>query len=284
MEAGTMATLSTERVDRLIDEHFRYECEDDVEGVLSTLAEDATHDVVGSPLGELHGREQARPFYEQMYADLDGHSVTSLHRYYGEGFVVDESLWEGVAVGTPLGIPGNGKPLSFRILHVFELTPEGEIGRENVWMDYPAIVHQLAASTEASAVEHNRALVLRMYEAFDRGGLDEFDAIAPAFTARVVGSPEPLDRAEFTEFGLGFLAAFPDGHHVFEHVVAEGDNVMTLGTYEGTHRGEMQGIAPTGKRVKFPVMHLDRIVDGEIVEHRGLGDLTILMQQLGVSQ
>ena len=46
----------------------------------------------------------------------------------------------------------------------------------------------------------------------------------------------------------------------------------------------MQGIAPTGKRVKFPVMHLDRIVDGEIVEHRGLGDLTILMQQLGVMQ
>jgi predicted ester cyclase len=123
-----------------------------------------------------------------------------------------------------------------------------------------------------------------MYEAFDRGSLDEFDAIAPAFTARVVGNPEPLDRKEFTEFGLAFLAAFPDGHHVFEHVVAEGDNVMTLGTYEGTHRGEMQGIAPTGKQVKFPVMHLDRIVDGEIVEHRGLGDLTILMQQLGVTQ
>lgn len=279
-----MTTLDTEQVDRLIDEHFRYECEDDVEGVLSTLAEDATHDVVGSPLGELHGREQARSFYEQMYADLDGHGVTRLHRYYGEGFVVDESLWEGVAVGTPLGIPGNGKQLSFRILHVFELTPAGEIARENVWMDYPAIVRQLTAADEPSAVERNRALVLRLYEAFDHGSLDEFDAIAPGFTARVVGRPEPLDREEFTDFGLAFRAAFPDGHHVFEHVVVEGDRVMTLGTYEGTHLGEMQGIAPTGRRITFPVMHLDRVVDGEIVEHRGLGDLTILMQQLGVTQ
>jgi predicted ester cyclase len=281
-----VTTLSTEQVDRLIDEHFRYECEDDVEGVLTTLAEDAAHDVVGSPLGELHGREEARRFYEQLYADLDGHAVTSLHRYYGEGFVVDESLWEGVAIGAPLGIQGNGKPLSFRILHVFELTPAGAIARENVWMDYPAIVQQLAPSEsgEAQLAEQSRSVVLRMYEEFDRGELDQFDAIAPTFSARVVGRSEPLDLNEFTQFARAFLTAFPDGHHVFEHVVAEGDNVMTLGTYEGTHRGELQGIAPTGRRVKFPVMHLDRVVDGKIVEHRGLGDLTILMEQLGVKR
>src|SRR5262245_32574154 len=166
MKRGTMATLSRDGVDRLIDEHFRYECEDDVEGVLSTLAEDATHDVVGSPLGELHGREQTRSFYERMYADLDGHSVTRLHRYYGEGFVVDESLWEGVAVGTPFGIPGNGRRLAFRILHVFELAPEGTIARENVWMDFPGILQQLTASGDGSSTERNRALVLGMYDAF----------------------------------------------------------------------------------------------------------------------
>lgn len=280
-----MTTLTAEQVDRLIDEHFRYECEDDVEGVLSTLADDAVHDVVGSPLGELHGREQARPFYEQLYADLDGHSITNLHRYCGEGFVVDESLWDGVAVGTPLGIPGNGKPLSFRILHVFEVTPDGAIARENVWMDYPAIVQQLGGSQprETPGSEDARSLVLRLYEEFDRGNLDDFDAVAPDFSARVVASTDSLGWEDFKQFGRAFLDAFPDGHHVFEHVVAEGDNVMTLGTYEGTHEGELQGMAPTHRRVKFPVMHLDRVVDGKIVEHRGLGDLTIMMQQLGAT-
>ncbi len=76
-----MTALSKEQVDRLIDEHFRFECEDDVEGVLSTLAEDVTHDVVGSPLGELHGRKEARGFYERLYADLDGQAFTSMRRY-----------------------------------------------------------------------------------------------------------------------------------------------------------------------------------------------------------
>ena len=281
-----MLTLTTDQVDLLIEEHFRYECEDDVEGVLSTLSEDAIHDVVGSPLGELHGRDEARGFYEQLYADLDGHSITNIHRYYGEDFVVDESLWEGVAVGTPLGIPGNGKPLSFRILHVFEVAPDGAIARENVWMDYPAILRQLGGvQPEAtSGREDARSLVLRMYEEFDHGRLDDFDAIAPDFSARVVAHSEPLDWDGFVEFGRGFLDAFPDGCHVFEHVVTEGDTVMTLGTYEGTHEGELQGLAPTHRRVKFAVMHLDRVVDGKIVEHRGLGDLTIMMQQLGVTQ
>lgn len=132
-------------------------------------------------------------------------------------------------------------------------------------------------------LERNRALVLRMYEAFDRGRLDAFDAIAPGFTARVVGRADALDRAAFTEFGQAFLTAFPDGRHVFEHVVAEGDNVMTVGAYEGTHQGDMQGHAPTGRRVSFPVLHLDRVAGGAIVEHRGLGDLTILMRQLGAT-
>jgi steroid delta-isomerase-like uncharacterized protein len=281
-----MATLTTNQVDLLIDEHFRYECEDDVEGVVSTLSEDAVHDVVGSPLGELHGRDEARGFYEQLYADLDGHRITNLRRYYGDDFVVDESVWEGVAVGTPLGIPGNGKPLSFRILHVFEIAPDGAIARENVWMDYPAILEQLggAPPAETSGAEDARSVVLRMYEAFDRGKLDEFDGIAPEFSARVVAQSEPLDREGFIEFGRAFLDAFPNGHHVFEHVVAEGDLVMTLGTYEGTHEGELQGMAPTHRSAAFPVMHLDRVVDGRIAEHRGLGDLTIMMQQLGATQ
>lgn len=280
-----MTALSTEQVDRIIDEHFRYESEDDVEGVLGTLAQNAVHDVVGSPMGELHGREEARGFYEQLYADLDGHAVTSLHRYYGEGFVVDESLWEGIAVGTPFGIPGNGKPLAFRILHVFELEAEGAIARENVWMDYPAIVQQLTGSEspETAPQEQSRALVLQMYEEFDRGCLDGFDAIDPAFSAQVVGRSESLDWEEFKQFGLMFLTAFPDGRHVFERIVTEDGAVMTLGTYQGTHTGELQGIAPTSRRVTFPVMHLDRVVDGRIVEHRGLGDLTLLMEQLGVT-
>jgi len=130
-------------MDRAIDAHFECEASDDVEGVLGTLTDDVEHDVVGSPTGPLRGRSQARGFYEQLFADLDQQDVTSTRRYYGDDFVVDESLWRGIAVGQPLGFPGRGRPVEFRILHIFEFDADGAIRRENVWMDTAAIAAQL---------------------------------------------------------------------------------------------------------------------------------------------
>ena len=57
---------------------------------------------------------------------------------------------------------------------------------------------------------------------------------------------------------------------------------MTIGTYQGTHKGEMQGIAPTNKPLKLSVMHLDRVVNGKIVEHIGLANQVDFMNQLGI--
>lgn len=139
-----MAALTKAQFDALIDRHFRYEAEDDVEGVLSTLAEDLTHDLVGWPAGASTDRQSARTFYEQMFSDLAGEKVTSVKRLYGDDFVVDESIWYGKAIGSPMGIPGHGRPLSFRILHIFEVARDGKIKRENVWLDQAAIVQQLS--------------------------------------------------------------------------------------------------------------------------------------------
>lgn len=135
--------LTPQQMDRFIDEHFGYEASDDVEGVLATLAPDATHDIVGWYLGPTHGREGARPFYETMFADLEEGKVTCVKRLYGHNFLVDESIWEGKAAGAPFGIPGHGRPLKFRMLHVVEFTDDGHMKRENVWCDFLDIIRQL---------------------------------------------------------------------------------------------------------------------------------------------
>jgi predicted ester cyclase len=41
------------------------------------------------------------------------------------------------------------------------------------------------------------------------------------------------------------------------------------------------GLAPTRKQVDFTVMHIDRVRDGRIVEHRGIGDINTMWAQLG---
>lgn len=133
------------------------------------------------------------------------------------------------------------------------------------------------------STEENRALVLRLYEQFDKGDLDAFaGSIDSIFVANVLGTTT-LDWEGFRQFGAAFRSAFPDGRHVFDTVVAEGENVVTIGTYQGTHRGEMQGIAPTNRPLKLPVMHLDRVVNGKIVEHRGLANQVDFMGQLGIA-
>jgi hypothetical protein len=135
--------LTPAEMDALMDRHFAFEMADDVDGVLATLAPDAQHDIVGAPDGPTIGHTRTRPTYEQVFADLAGERVETLHRYYGQNCLTDESLWIGRAVGAPLGIPGHNRPLRFRILHVMEFDDHGLITRENVWLDHSAITAQL---------------------------------------------------------------------------------------------------------------------------------------------
>jgi predicted ester cyclase len=136
-------TMTREQMDRKIDEHFTFEANDDVDGVLATLATDAEHDIVGWPTGPTHGRAAARDFYKTMFVDLSDSKVTCVKRLYGDKFLVDESVWSGKAPGRPFGLEGRGRPLEFRLLHVIEFAESGEIQRENVWFDLAAVLRQL---------------------------------------------------------------------------------------------------------------------------------------------
>jgi hypothetical protein len=138
-------TLQRETVDRLIDTHFRYEATDDVDGVVSSLAPGAEHHVVPSPFDITRDPARIRELYTTMFRDLRGESVAPVRRLYGDGFVVDEAIWNGTMEdGAFFGCPGKKGRVSFRLLHVFEF--EGEkIARENVWCDLAAIQQQLDA-------------------------------------------------------------------------------------------------------------------------------------------
>jgi len=132
------------------------------------------------------------------------------------------------------------------------------------------------------SVEENKALVLRLYEAFDRGELNDFgEHVDSNFVANVLGTTT-LDWAGFEEFSEDFRSAFPDGVHKFSYVVADGENVVTIGSYQGTQTGPINGIAAKNLEIKLPVMHLDRVINGKIVEHRGIANEHDFMRQLGV--
>lgn len=77
-------------------------------------------------------------------------------------------------------------------------------------------------------------------------------------------------------------AAFPDLTVTIERQVAEGDLVATHAWFEGTHTGEWLGIAPTGKRVRFQNVSVDRVEDGKVVQHNAESGWLSLLMTLGV--
>lgn len=139
------ASLTREAMDRIIEEHFRQEAEGDVQGTLKTLTDDVVHDVVGDPAGELHGPAAVGVRYGHLFSNVKGERADVKHRLYGENFVVDDKIWTAMVVGEFMGIPGNGRRVSIRVLHVFEFR-DGLISRENVWIDGGAAIAQLTST------------------------------------------------------------------------------------------------------------------------------------------
>jgi steroid delta-isomerase-like uncharacterized protein len=77
-------------------------------------------------------------------------------------------------------------------------------------------------------------------------------------------------------------AAFPDARFDITHIAVDRDVVICIGTMSGTHDGELLGVPPSGRRVKWRMCHLLKFdTDGRAVEHRAIRDDLGLMQQMG---
>ncbi|OOZ38490.1 hypothetical protein BOW53_15435 [Solemya pervernicosa gill symbiont] len=131
------------------------------------------------------------------------------------------------------------------------------------------------------STEENKALARRFRETMDEGhgaGMEEF--VAPQVVMNFPGVP-PLSRDQVKELVVAFYSAFPDLRQIFNDQIAEGEKVVSRVSFCGTHKGDFQGVPPTGKKVEFEAVLIDRFEDGKIVEHWSSLDMFGLMQQLG---
>ena len=78
-----------------------------------------------------------------------------------------------------------------------------------------------------------------------------------------------------------YFVAFPDLYQAVEDMVAEGDRVALRWTAQGTHKGPLWGIPPSGQRVSWTGTTIYRIADGKVAERWGVVDQLGLLQQLG---
>jgi serine phosphatase RsbU (regulator of sigma subunit)/predicted ester cyclase len=131
------------------------------------------------------------------------------------------------------------------------------------------------------SVEENLALAHRFLEARATGDLDALDELlAPDFVNhnRLLPGQEP-GREGYKWAIAKMLAAFSNRRFFVEDQVAGGDKVVTRFTVQGTHdRGELMGVAPTGREITNRVIVIHRISGGKIAEEwaEGTGAVELL--------
>jgi steroid delta-isomerase-like uncharacterized protein len=133
------------------------------------------------------------------------------------------------------------------------------------------------------STDDNKALVRRYLEqSMNEGNAAAMDELTSAdYVGHMSGVP-PFDRATHKQLLATFRAAFPDQRVTIEDLIAEGDKVVNRTTFSGTHQGEFQGIAPTGKRITITSISVSRITNGKVVEDWTVLDMLGMLQQLGV--
>jgi predicted ester cyclase len=137
-------------------------------------------------------------------------------------------------------------------------------------------------------LEKNKAIVLRLAEIFNGRRLDLLDDVFhPEFRGRGISAFPP----EGAEVGPGaqrklyemFFQGIPDARAEVLDVIAEGDKVVLVDRFGGTHRGEFFGRPGTGDRIEWMVIHIYTIRDGKILEDAVMTDALAIMQQLGLA-
>ena len=136
--------MTPAEMEALIEAHLRAEGTGDPDGAVANYTEDIEHDVVGFPGSPLRGIPAALEFYRQLVKVIRTDGEERLHTYYADDALVIENLMTATVTGQFLGIPGNGKQVKFRTLHVFEFR-DGRISRENLWLDGAAVAAQLTS-------------------------------------------------------------------------------------------------------------------------------------------
>ena len=129
--------------------------------------------------------------------------------------------------------------------------------------------------------KENRGLIHRYFEEMNKGNqayLDECFGTGYMYH----GPNGDLDAEAFKTMHSMFLTAFPDAHAVPEDIISEGDKVITRWKIQGTHKGEFQGIAPTGNRIIVTGIIISRIKENKIIEEWEEIDQLGMLQQLGV--
>lgn len=133
------------------------------------------------------------------------------------------------------------------------------------------------------SLEKNKQIVRRyIEEVINTGDVEDIEQIVSSeYTEVLDGTRHPIGIEGAKQHILGVRQTYPDLHLTIDRQIAEGEWVATCITARGTHEGVWLGIKPTGKKVAYTGVNINRVVDGKIVEHGGAANLFGPLLEIG---
>src|SRR4051812_18712862 len=131
----------------------------------------------------------------------------------------------------------------------------------------------MSAAENKEVVKAFMAALHKVRDTHDASIMDQY--LAPDVKINITGFPPNIQGREAFKQGMFmFINAFPDLEITELHpLVAQGDMVAVRVSWTGTHTGDLMGIPATGKRVSLSDCHVERIINGKIVERFAVTDM-----------
>lgn len=134
-----------------------------------------------------------------------------------------------------------------------------------------------------TTVETNKAIALRDFELWNTGNLAiAEETIAAEYKRYDFDTLHEGRGPEFVkQLVTMYRAAFPDLHLTIEKMIAVDDVVISRWRATGTHKGEFQGLPPTGAATQTTGVTITGMSNGKITEERVYMDSVALLKALG---
>lgn len=250
--------------------------------------------------GQQPGREGLKNAYRAFLSAFPDIWFTFEDLIAQGDLVVGRGVIQGTHKGEFMGVPPSGKVLHWTGTRMFRVR-DGKVAEGWINFDVMGLLQQMgvvptppapdgpvapsskglrgAPSTPAA----NEALMRRFIdEVWNKGNLDLADEVFHPAATSPSAPALPPGGAGVKVIASMFRSAFPDYWMTIDYLVADDEKVAARFSQGGTHRGDLFGIPPTGKTVKFTEMGILRVADGKVVESWYDVDMAGLMQQLGV--
>ena len=133
--------------------------------------------------------------------------------------------------------------------------------------------------------EDNEQVVRRGIDELWNGGRTEIipEITGPGYVRHDAALPHPTNGPRELEQSVHlYRNAFPDLNIEIIEMHSTGDVVVVRWRATGTHRGDLMGIAPTGKRVDVTGLNLHRVSGGKMTDEIAEWDQVEMLRNLGV--